>query len=111
MQSPAAFTDITGALNTVSRLAKYQHADFKGFIVLSDFHEERRPEQLGTIGSLAGLRGVLVYRVLETDRYNPELLTRRISTWETAIRGAGAKVKSVDDISLEPALIGRLLTQ
>lgn len=108
----ADFTDISGALNTVSRISINQNAQFKAIIALSDFQEERRPGQSGGIGSLKGTRTLLIYRVLDHDRLNPADLERRLETWQKRLEDAGASVvMPVIDVNIDPAAVARLLTR
>lgn len=111
MKSPAKFTDITGALNTVARIASLRDSLYSGLIVLSDFQEERRRSQTGDIGSLRGMHVLLLYRVLEADRLDPARLDSRISAWQARLHRAGASVRALDDVFLEPAQMKRLLTK
>lgn len=111
MHRPAAFTDITGALNTVSRLAATQASEYDSVIVLSDFKEERRQAQVDALGQLPKTKVLLVYRVLENDRFNSTALDQRLSDWQARLKKAGAKATAVNDVTLEPAQLRRLLTQ
>jgi hypothetical protein len=108
---PAMFTDITGALDTVSRVAAQQQSQYSALIVLSDFKEDRRPHQVGTIGPLRNIHTLLLYRVLDSDRINPKDLDSRVSSWKDKIARAGGSVSAVDDIVVDPAQIRRLLTK
>jgi hypothetical protein len=109
MRKPAAYTDISGALDTVARQMELQKSGFNGVFVLSDLKEERRRQQLGGIGSLRGVHTLLIYRVLEQDRYDPKGLDARIALWKAKISQAGSAVAAVDDISAEPAQMKRLI--
>lgn len=111
MHTPQPFTDITGAFNTVSRLMANDSAAFNAVIALSDFKEERRRNQTGTLGSLRGAHVILLYRVLNSDRINSGALDERIGTWLHNLQAAGASASALDDISIEPAKLKRLLTQ
>jgi hypothetical protein len=109
-KKPAGYTDITGALNTVSRVSRNESSQYSALIILSDFREERRKGQSGTIGKLPGFRTALIYRVLETDRMNPADLDKRVQNWTQAIRGAGASsAVAMDDVIIEPGTLSRLL--
>lgn len=109
MRRPAAYTDISGALDTVARQKELQKPGFSGVFVLSDMKEERRREQMAEIGSLRGVHTLLIYRVLDEDRYNPRGLDARISSWKAKISRAGSVVAAVDDVSVEPAQMKRLI--
>jgi hypothetical protein len=111
MRKPEAFTDITGALSTVSRISASEASRYRALIILSDFREERRLKQKGDVGPLPGLHAVLLYRVLNEDRLDPSELDSRIARWLSTLRRAGARPTAVDDIVIEPAQIKRLLTQ
>jgi hypothetical protein len=111
MRSPAKFTDITGALDTVARENALQKPGFNAVMVISDFQEERRPNQTGAIGSLNGVHALLLYRVLESDRYDPSKLDDRMNEWKARLRKAGAKVEALYDVALEPAQLKRLQMQ
>lgn len=108
MHKPELYTDITGALNTVARVSA-EDSGYHAIIMMSDFQEERRPHQVGTIGSLKGMHALLLYRVLEKDRFDTAPLDERIAHWKVLIHGAGASVAAVDDVALDPAQLVRLL--
>lgn len=111
MHRPQSFTDITGAFGTVSRIYANEAPGYNAIIALSDFKEERRKRQTGNVGALKGVHALLLYRVLDPDRLNPAHLDGRVATWLGVLRASGATVVALDDISLEPAKMKRLLTQ
>lgn len=86
------FTDLTGALDSVSRATHRQTGRLKLVIVLSDFKEERRPGQSGTVGDLSGARILLLYRVLPSDRRGETNVDERVAAWEDRLDAAGAMV-------------------
>jgi hypothetical protein len=106
---PARYTDISGALNTASRLLSAQKLDYSAIIVLSDLKEELRPRQASQLLPLKNVHVLLVYRVLEEDRYDPSQIDKRIATWRQALGRVGGTVKDVDDIQLDAGQMKRLL--
>lgn len=110
MRKPAPLTDITGALNTVSRVAENEAPNYSALIILSDFQEERGRGKTGTIGRLKGVRSLLLYRVLNSDRDNPYQLDERVKKWKGLLRAAGAvTTDAVDDVIVDPGTMTRLL--
>jgi hypothetical protein len=110
-RKPQPFTDITGALDSVSRAISEQSGSFKAIIVLSDLKEERRRGQKENSLHLAGTRTVLLYRVLDEDRLDPTKIDARVSGWKKALGAAGSTVYAINDVSSSPAQIARVLTQ
>jgi hypothetical protein len=108
---PQPYTDITGALNSLGRISANRNSTFNAAIVLSDFKEERRRNQIGDIGSLRGMHALLLYRVLEEDRYDQTKLDARLNQWRLKLHRAGASVAAAEDVALDPAELTRLLTQ
>lgn len=103
------FTDITGALDSVSRANEGQTGTYKAIIVLSDLREERRPGQRGAIGRLDASNIVLLYRTLPGDRFNSAALDARIGYWKKRLSAAGASVKAMSDVfAVSGSIVGAL---
>jgi hypothetical protein len=105
----STYTDISGALNTASRLLSGQKLDYSAIIVLSDLKEELRPHQVAQLLSLNGVHVLLAYRVLEEDRNDPSQMDKRVAIWRQALRHVGATVQDVDDIQIDAGQVKRLL--
>jgi hypothetical protein len=105
------FTDITSAFNSVAQDTEHQLGAFKGIIVLSDLKEERRATQQPERLHMTGWRVLLLYRILNEDRPNPDALSARIDAWKARLVEAGAQVVALNDLAASPAQISRLLTR
>jgi hypothetical protein len=108
---PSRWTDIHGALGTVSQISKGVAFNHRYLFVLSDFKEERPKGDLPTL-SLPGFRVGSIYRVLPEDSRNPKGLEDRLAKWHGVLRQAGAAkaVDAVDKVRFAGSLVQRLLS-
>lgn len=111
MHKPETYTDISGALDSVSRISELDQPGLHALVVLSDFQEDRRKNQIGEFGRLDHVHALLLYRVLDEDRINSRPLDARIHKWEEALRHSGAVVSSIDDVSVDAGALKRVLLQ
>lgn len=111
-RKPEPFTDITGALDSASRLTAAQVGDTRAIVVLSDMVEDRRPSQTQSPLSLGGFVVVVMYRALADDRQHPDRLDKRLSEWRAVLNRSGTKaVELYPDSSLTSSQLTRLLSK
>lgn len=110
-QRQEPFTDITGALDNVSRATKGQSGLYKAVIVLSDMKEERRKSQVGSLGKLTGARVLILYRALPEDMDNSVAFDQRIDDWRQRLNKSGAIVSTASDAYATAGEIGEFLSQ
>lgn len=102
-------TDISGAIDTVSRVSSHQQGKERSLIILSDMVEELGKGQVAPPLTLPGFRTVILYRALATDKKNPNLLTSRLDGWAQKLAKAGSHVDVVADETASSDQIARLL--
>jgi hypothetical protein len=105
----SSFTDISSAFDSAARLNEGQIGSFKAVIALSDFKEERRPDQKPINLRMKGFKIIMLYRVLDEDRTDSAAMDMRVGHWRKALNKAGAKSVSLADIGVTPGQITRIL--
>jgi hypothetical protein len=105
------FTDISGALDTVSRAnASLPRSSHRAILILSDLKEERRAGQNGRIGGLENTKVALLYRTLPEDRDNSSALDARIKMWTSRLSSLGARPKAINDVYAAPGTIAEAIS-
>lgn len=108
----AKWTDIHGALASVSQVNAGQSFFQRFMFVASDFKEERPQGALPTL-ALPSFRVATIYRVLAEDSRNPKGLEDRLANWHAILRKAGAagSVDAVDKTRFASSVTQTLLTK
>lgn len=105
----AQWTDITGALDYVSRqVSDGQDQVARYAIVISDMKEERDSKALRE-PDLKRFNMLLAYRVLLEDDRDMGRLERRLKDWEHRLKTNGARVSKIMDTGLVAEAVARMV--
>jgi len=108
LRPSAPWTDISGALNFVSRQVGQEQSKVDRYaILLSDMKEERGNRGVTRL-DLKGFKVLLVYRALPEDDRNPKELEGRLELWRKRLTDAGARVSMVIDTGLVAQAVAQM---
>jgi hypothetical protein len=108
----SSWTDIHGALATVSQIDRGAAFQQRFLFILSDLKEERPKGDLPIV-SLPAFRVATLYRVLSEDSRDPKGLQRRLEAWHSVLKKAGAdrSIDAVDKTRFAGSVVRRLLSK
>jgi hypothetical protein len=90
-QKPRQGTDISGAIELATRIAKGQDRGLKIMIIISDLYESRWEKAPQLTAKLDGFRIGLVYRVRDMSALEQESFDENLLQWKTRLEKAGAE--------------------